>query len=82
MDDRHPGRDVPDRSGCRICCDAAAGFRIGHDARRIPLGSRLKVTIALVTPVAFAASAGQGYLAPVGATLLFVALAQVIALIR
>ena len=39
------------------------------------------LTIALVTPVAFVASAGHGYLAPMGATILFVALAQIIAVI-
>lgn len=37
------------------------------------------LTIALVTPIAFVASAGHGYLAPMGAAILFLALAQVIA---
>jgi ABC-2 type transport system permease protein len=39
------------------------------------------LTVALVTPIAFFASAGQGYLAPIGIALLFVLLAQVIAII-
>jgi ABC-2 type transport system permease protein len=39
------------------------------------------LTILLVSPVAFVASAGHGYLAPMGATILFVALAQIIAVI-
>lgn len=38
------------------------------------------LTIALVTPVAFVASAGHGYLAPMGAAILFLALAQVVAI--
>ena len=38
------------------------------------------LTFLLVTPVAFVASSGHGYLAPMGATILFVALAQVVAI--
>lgn len=38
------------------------------------------LTIALVTPIAFVASAGHGYLAPMGAAILFLALAQVVAI--
>jgi ABC-2 type transport system permease protein len=37
------------------------------------------LTILLVTPIAFFASAGRGYLPPMGAAILFVVLAQVIA---
>lgn len=39
------------------------------------------LTIALVTPIAFVASAGHGYLAPMGAAILALALAQVIVII-
>ena len=39
------------------------------------------LTIALVTPIAFFASAGHGYLPPMGVALLFFALAQVIAIV-
>jgi len=38
------------------------------------------LTIALVTPIAFVASAGHGYLPPMGVTILAVGLAQVIAI--
>lgn len=38
------------------------------------------MTIALVTPIAFVACAGRGYLAPMGAAILFLALAQIIAI--
>ena len=39
------------------------------------------LTIALVTPIAFFASAGHGYLPPMGAAFFFAALAQVIAIV-
>jgi ABC-2 type transport system permease protein len=37
------------------------------------------LTIALVTPIAFFASAGRGYLPPMGAAIMAVVLAQVVA---
>lgn len=46
----------------------------------IVIGVTACLTIALMTPIAFLASAGRGYLAPIGASLLMVALAQMVAL--
>jgi ABC-2 type transport system permease protein len=39
------------------------------------------LTIALVTPIAFVASAGSGYLAPLAATILAIVLAQIVAVL-
>lgn len=46
----------------------------------ITLAVTAAMTIALVTPIAFVACAGRGYLAPMGAAILVLALAQVIAI--
>ena len=54
---------------------AAETFRQGTLAMAVTAG----LTITLVTPIAFFASAGRGYLPPMGAAILAVILAQVIA---
>lgn len=63
--------------GSAIALDPAPLELFARGTLTLAIASGL--TIALLTPVAFFASAGHGYLAPMGAVFLFLALAQIVA---
>lgn len=63
--------------GAAVRLPPAPEGTIGQGTVSIAVSAAL--TIVLVTPVAFVASAGQGYLAPLGAMILAIILAQVVA---
>jgi ABC-2 type transport system permease protein len=63
--------------GILVGLPSAPAAVIGHGTA--VLASTTVLTVLLVTPVAFFAGIGRGYLAPIGATIFLVVLAQIVA---